>query len=118
MRLPKRAQEKLAALPLAVAAVVLIVTPIVLDAPNPLGPLSAVIVSVGCAGALLGGRWGRRFASAVSWAGLLVSVLWLWLAGDGFGQGIPWWDDVIEAVVLAVAFLVAASLLWRTRGDR
>jgi hypothetical protein len=33
------------------------------------------------------------------------------IASDGFGQGTPWWDDMIEAGVLAAAFLVAAILI-------
>ena len=91
MRVPKRAQQRaLAALSLAVAVVVLIVTPMMLDAPNPLAPLAAVVVAVGCGGALLGGQWGKRIALAVSWAGLLVSALWLFLASNGFGKGTPW----------------------------
>lgn len=114
----RRVPALLAALSLAVAIVVLIVTPMILDAPNSLATLAAVIVAVGGGGALLGGQWGRRIALAVSWAGLLVSALWLWLASDGFGKGTPWWDDMVEAVILAAAFLVAALLLWRGRGDR
>jgi peptidoglycan/LPS O-acetylase OafA/YrhL len=115
-RAPKKAA--LAALALAVAVVVLIVAPLLLDAPNPLAPLVAVVVAVGSGGALLGGESGRLVASAVSWTGLLASALWLFLASNGFGKGTPWWDDVIEAAILAAAFLVAAILLRGDRGDR
>lgn len=115
MRVFKRDQHELATLPLTVAVVVLIVTPMVLEAPNSLAPLAAVVVAVGCAGALLGGQGGRWIAQAVSWTGLLVSGLWLFLASNGFGKGTPWWDDVIEASILAAAFLVAALLLWNPR---
>lgn len=120
MLVPKRAQQRawLAAFSLAVAVVVLIVTPMMLDAPNPLAPLAAVVVAVGCGGALLGGHWGKRIALAVSLIGLLVSALWLVFASNGFGTGTPWWDDLIEAGILAAAFLVAAILLWSDRGDR
>jgi hypothetical protein len=120
MLVPKRAQKgaALAALSLAVAAVVLIVTPMVIAAPNPLEPVAAVVVAVGCAGALLGGQWGNRIAVTVSWAGLALSALWLVFATDGFGKGTPWWDDLIEAAVLAAALYVAAILPWSDRGDR
>jgi hypothetical protein len=42
---------------------------------------------------------------------LLLTVLWAWAAASGFGKGSPWWDDLIEASVLAVLFLLAAVLL-------
>lgn len=59
MRVFKRDQHELATLPLTVAVVVLIVTPMVLEAPNSLAPLATVVVAVGCVGALLGGQGGR-----------------------------------------------------------
>lgn len=120
MLVPKRPQKRaaLAALSLAVAVVVLIVTQMILDAPNPVAPLAAVVVAAGCGGALLGGQWGKRIALTVSWAGLALSALWLVFASNGFGKGTPWWDDLIEAAILAAAFLVAAILLWSDRGDR
>ncbi len=107
-----------AALSLAVAVVVIVVSPMLLDAPNPLSTPAAVIVAVGCGGALLGGRGAEWVALAVSVAGLVLSVLWLWLASDGFGQGTPWWDDIVEAAILAAAFLVALAFLLLARRQR
>jgi hypothetical protein len=111
--MPKPSRNRLAALVLAVALVVLIVAPLILNAPNPLGLLAAGLVALGFWGAWQGGEEGRRIGLAVSGAGLLVSLLWFVLASDGFGEGAAWWDDMLEALVLAVAFLAAVILLWR-----
>lgn len=101
----------IAALPLAVAVVVIVVSPMLLESPNALSTPAALVAAIGCGGALLGGRGGERIALAVSGLGFVVSASWLWLASDGFGKGTPWWDDVVEAAILATAFLVAAVLL-------
>ena len=83
--------------------------------PNLPATPAAVIVAIGCAGALLGGRGGRRIALVVSFSGLLLSILWLWFASNGFGKGTPWWDDMVQAGILAAAFLVAAIFLLLAR---
>lgn len=108
---PNRIAEVLAAIALSAAVVVIVVTPEILASPNPLSTPSAVIVGVAAAAALVGGRWGRRIAMSLSIAGLVLSGLWYWLATDGFGKGTPWYDDMAEAAILAVAFLVAIVLL-------
>ena len=107
-----------AALSLAAATVVIVVTPMLLDASNPLSMPAAVVVAIGCAGAVIGGRGGAWVALAVSVVGLVLSVLWLWQASSGFGKGTPWWDDILEAATLAAAFLIAAAavLFARRRG--
>jgi hypothetical protein len=107
-----------AALSLLVAVVVVVVSPILLDFPNPLSTPAAVVVAIGCAGTLAGGRRGEGVALVVSVGGLVLSVLWLWLASDGFGKGTPWWDDIVEAGALAAALLVAALSLLLARRRR
>src|SRR5688500_6199958 len=103
-------RTRVAALLLAAATVVIVVAPILLDAPNPFA-LPAVLVHAGASGAaVFGGNRGRTGALVVSVAGLLLTVLWAWAAASGFGKGSPWWDDLIEASVLAVLFLLAAVL--------
>lgn len=99
-----------AAMSLAAAVVVIVVTPMILEWPNPLSTPAALVVAIGCGGALVGGR-GDRVALAISALGLVLSALWLWLASDGFGKGTPWWDDIVEAAVLAAVFLVAVVVL-------
>jgi hypothetical protein len=111
--LPRIARNRLAAVALAVASLVLLLAPVVLDAPNPLAPPAAGLVALGALGAWHGGKKGRRIGLAVSAAGLLVSLLWFGLASDGFGQGAAWWDDMLEAGILAAAFLTSVVLLWR-----
>jgi ABC-type Na+ efflux pump permease subunit len=103
--------RQVAALSLAAAVVVIVVTPMILEWPNPLSTPAAVVVAIGCGGALTGGRGGERVAMAISAAGLVLSALWLWLASDGFGKGTPWWDDIAEAAILVMAFLVAIVAL-------
>ena len=105
-----------AALSLAAAVVVIVVSPMILEWPNPLSTPAALIVAVGCGGALLGGRGGESVAFAISVLGLVLSALWLWLASDGFGKGTPWWDDIVEAAILVAAFLVAVVALVRAHG--
>ena len=107
-----------AALSLAAAVVVILVTPMVLEWPNPLSTPAALIVASGCGGTLLGHRAGELVALVISALGLVLSVLWLWLASDGFGKGTPWWDDIVEAAILVVAFLVAAAALLLARRRR
>ncbi len=106
-----RTCELIAALALAIAVIVIVVTPVILEAPNSLSTPTAMITGIGCAGALLGGRGGRTTALVVSIAGLLLNILWFLLASGGFGKGTPWVDDMVEAGILAAAFLVAAVLL-------
>lgn len=108
---PNRILEVLAAIALSVAVVVILVTPGILAAPNPLSTPSAFVVAVAAAASLTGERWGRRISLALSVAGLVLSGLWYWLATDGFGKGTPWYDDMAEAAILAVAFLIAIVLL-------
>lgn len=108
----------IAALSLAAAVVVIVVTPMILDWPNPLAAPAALIVALGCGGALLGGRGGELVALVIGALGLALSALWLWLASDGFGKGTPWWDDVVEAAILLVAFLVAVVALLVARQRR
>lgn len=112
---PNRIAEVLAAIALSAAVVVIVVTPVILAAPNPLSTPSAVIVGVAAAAALVGGRWGRRIASAIAVTGSVLSALWFWVATDGFGKGTPWYDDMAEAAVLAVSFLGAVVLLEAAR---
>jgi hypothetical protein len=107
-----------AALALAAAVVVIVVTPMILEWPNPLSTPAALIVAIGCGGALLGGRGGELVALTISTLGLVTSALWLWLASDGFGKGTPWWDDIVEAAILVAAFLVAIVFLLLARRRR
>ena len=100
-----------AALSLAVAVVVIVVAPMLLAAPNPLSMPAALVVAIGCGAAVIGGRGGTWVALAVSVVGLVLSALWLWQASSGFGKGTPWWDDMAEAAILAVAFLMAVVVL-------
>lgn len=113
--LPNPWRHRLAALVLGVAIAVLLLAPIMLDAPNPLALLAAAFVALGCWGAWRGDEAGRRSGLAVSAAGFVVSVLWFLLASDGFGKGAAWLDDMVEALILALAFLIAAVLLWLAR---
>ena len=114
-----RIMEVLAAIALSIAVVVIVVTPTILASPNPLSTPSAFIVGVAAAAALIGERWGRRIAFGLSIAGLVLSALWYWFATDGFGKGTPWYDDMAEAAILAVAFLAAVVLLeLARRADR
>lgn len=106
-----RILDGLAAIVLAIAVVVIVVTPQILAAPNPLSTPSAFIVAIAAAAALAGGRWGRRIAVVLSAAGLLLSVLWYGFATNGFGKGTPWYDDMAEAAILAAAFLAAIVLV-------
>lgn len=106
----------LGAAALGVAVVVILVTPGILDAPNALAAPSALVVAIGAGGAAVGGRTGRRIGLAISVCGLVLSALWLWLASDGFGLGAPWVDDMIEAAILVVAFVVATALLALSEG--
>lgn len=87
---------------LGVAGVVLIATPLVLDAPNPFGLLLG-LVTIGVSISVLSAtRWvGPAAFSAI---GLVGCTLWALLALDGFGKGTIWWDDLIEAISLAVLF--------------
>ena len=107
-----------AALALSVAVVVIVVTPMLLEASNPLSMPAALVVAIGCGGAVIGGRGGTGIALAVSVVGLVLSALWLWLASSGFGKGTPWWDDMAEAAILAAAFLTAAVVLLIGRRGR
>jgi hypothetical protein len=97
----------------AIAVIVIVASPIVLAAPNPLSTPSAIVAATGFVGALAGGRWGRRVAVLVGLAGLALSGLWFVFALNGFGKGTPWWDDVVEAGILTVAFLAALGALSR-----
>jgi hypothetical protein len=107
-----------AALALLIAVVVIVVTPMLLNAPNPLSTPAAVVVAIGCGGAVIGGRGGTWVALAVSVVGLVLCALWLWQASSGFGKGTPWWDDMVEAAVLVAAFLLAAVVLLLARRRR
>lgn len=89
-----------------------------LNAPNPLSTPAAVVVAIGCVGAVMGGRGGTWVAYAVSVVGLVLCALWLWQASSGFGKGTPWWDDMVEAAILAAGSLVAAATLLRARRRR
>ena len=60
MGITPRLETLLAALALGVAVVVIVISPVILAAPNPLSIPSAVIVAVGSSGALAGGRWGTQ----------------------------------------------------------
>jgi hypothetical protein len=106
----------LAGLALAVAVVVILVTPGILEAPNALAAPSAIVVAIGSGAAFVGGRTGRRVGIAVSVSGLVLCALWLWFASDGFGLGAPWVDDMLEAAILVVAFVVATALLALSEG--
>lgn len=116
MRSTRRVLSLLAGLALAVAVIVILVTPTILAAPNSLAAPSALMVAVGCGAALAGGRWGRRIGLAVSACGLILSGLWLLLASDGFGLGAGWVDDMVEAAILVALFLPAAALLGLSEG--
>jgi Na+/H+ antiporter NhaC len=91
--------------------VVIIVTPVYLDSPNVLSVPSAMVVGIGAAAALAGGRWAIRIGLLISVLGLMLSAVWLWLAKDGFGKGVPWVDDMMEAGILSGLFLAAIVLL-------
>lgn len=112
----RRVLSLLAAIALAVGVVVIVVTPQILEAPNALAAPSALVVAIGSGGAGMGGRTGRRVGLAVSVTGLVLSGLWLWLAGDGFGLGAAWVDDMVEAAILVAAFVVATGLLALSEG--
>jgi hypothetical protein len=113
---PRRALSLLAAVSLAVAVVVIVAAPQILAAPNALAAPSALVVAIGCGGAAIGGTIGRRIGLAVSVTGLVLSGLWLWMATDGFGLGSAWIDDMVEAAILVVTFVVAISLLVLSEG--
>lgn len=106
-----RPASLLAAAALGVGVIVIIVTPLYLESPNALAAPSAVVVGIGAAAALAGGRSGIRIGLLISVIGLLLSAAWLWLAKDGFGKGVPWVDDMIEAAILSGIFLAAIILL-------
>jgi len=112
----RRALSLLAALSLAVGVVVIMAAPELLAAPNALAAPSALVVAIGCGGAAFGGTTGRRIGLAVSVAGLVLSGLWLWMATDGFGLGSAWIDDMVEAAILVVTFVVAISFLVLSEG--
>ena len=112
----RRALSLLAAIVLAVGAVVIVITPRILEAPNALAAPSALVVAIGSGGAGIGGRTGRRVGLAASVTGLVLSGLWHWLARDGFGLGPAWVDDMVEAAILVVAFVVATGLLALSEG--
>ena len=94
---------------LELAGIVLIVAPFLLNAPNAIG-LEVGIVSVLIG---VGVGFGQLRTVAVVWSavGLGASLIWGVLALDGFGVGTPWWDDVVEAVVLASIFAGALITL-------
>ena len=102
---------------LAAAVVVIVVTPVYLDSPNMLAPPLAVVVAIGAAAALAGGRSGIRIGLVISVLGLMLSAAWLWVAKDGFGKGVPWVDDMIESAILGGLFLAAIVLLLVARRD-
>ena len=94
---------------MVLAGIVLIVTPYLLNAPNAIGlavGIVSVLIGLGVAG-------GQLWTVAVVWSaiGLGASVIWALLALSGFGLGTPWWDDVVEAVVLAALFAGALIAL-------
>ena len=96
------------------AGIVLIATPYLLNVPNAIGlTLGIVSVLIG-----LGFGAGQLWTVALVWSaiGLGASVIWAVLALDGFGIGTPWWDDVVEAVVLAAIFAGALIILVLARG--
>ena len=98
----QRTYRTVAAGLLVLAGIVLTVTPYLVDAPNPIGlVLGIVSVLIG-----LGVRAGRLRTVAFVWSavGLGASLLWAAFALDGFGQGTPWLDDVVEAVALAAIY--------------
>jgi hypothetical protein len=105
----RRGAKVIAAGLLIVAGLVLVMAPLILNAPNPPGTaLGVATVVVGMVLAVSRLRTLPAIWSAVGFAG---SVLWALLALGGFGQGTVWWDDVIEASVLAVLFGGALFLL-------
>lgn len=106
-----RSASLLAAAALGAGVVVIIVTPVYLDSPNVLSVPSAMVVGIGAAAALAGGRWAIRIGLLISVLGLILSAVWLWLAKDGFGKGVPWVDDMMEAGILSGLFLAAIVLL-------
>ena len=106
-----RSASLLAAAALGAGVVVIIVTPVYLDSPNVLSVPSAMVVGIGAAAALAGGRWAIRIGLLISVLGLMLSAVWLWLAKDGFGKGAPWVDDMMEAGILSGLFLAAMVLL-------
>ena len=101
----------MAAAALATGLVVIIVTPVYLDAPNVLSAPSAAIVGIGAAAAFAAGSRGIRIGLLISVLGLMLSAAWLWLAIDGFGKGVQWVDDMIEAGILSGLFIAAIALL-------
>jgi len=106
-----RSASLLAAAALGAGVVVIIVTPAYLDSPNVLSVPSAMVVGIGAAAALAGGRWAIRIGLLISVLGLTLSAVWLWLAKDGFGKGAPWVDHMMEAGILSGLFLAAIVLL-------
>ena len=94
---------------LELAGIVMIVAPLVLNAPNADG-LDAGILSVLMG---VGVGFGQLRTVALVWSaiGLGASVIWAVLALGGFGVGTPWWDDAIEAVVLTATFAGALIAL-------
>ena len=91
----------------------LIVAPYLLNAPNAIG-LEVGIVSVLMG---VGVGFGQLRTVALVWSavGLGASLIWAVFALDGFGVGTPWWDDLVEAVVLAAIFAGALIALVKAR---
>ena len=105
----QRRYRTLAAGLLVLAGIFLIATPYLLGGPNAIGlALGVVSLSIG-----IGLGAGHLSTVALVWSalGLSASVIWAALALDGFGVGSPWWDDVLEAVVLAAIFAGASITL-------
>jgi hypothetical protein len=113
-----RRVEWLAASLLALAAVVIIVSPSIVGDPNVLALPAAIVTGLGTLGALRGATGGQRLAVVVGLCGLVLSILWLALASSGFGKGTAWSDDMIEAAVLAGLFGAAVACLAFARRSR
>jgi hypothetical protein len=110
----QRRYRTLAAGHLVFAGIVLIATPYLLGVPNAIGlALGVLSVLIG-----LGYGAGHLSTAARAWSAVALgaSVIWAALALEGGGLGSPWWDDVIEAVVLAAIFAGTLITLLLARG--
>jgi hypothetical protein len=104
-------RQRLVALLLGAAAIVLVMAPALVGDPNPLAFPAAMVVAAAAAVGVMGGIRARRFVLAVAVGGAALSALWLWGASNGFGKGVPWWDDLAEAGILVAIFLAASLFL-------
>jgi hypothetical protein len=108
-------RDRIAGLLLVAAVAVILIAPVVIGEPNPLAGPAALVAAVGAVCAWSGGSVGRKVSIAICIAGFVFSAVWLGFASSGFGKGVAWWDDMLEAGILAACFLVSAVLLWPRR---